>query len=124
MGPEQLSSPGLRATSSLHQVKKVFQCLRKYFNVSVFKNISMSKIFHFILLRCMVQVHSKVWLGYRNRIHIVDPKMMCVEATLDAHPRYREYFISSRKIFYELQGKYFTLKTISGRRVKFVRWPG
>jgi len=38
-------------------------------------------------IRCMVQVHSKVWLGYRNRIHIVDPKMMCVEATLDAHPR-------------------------------------
>jgi len=38
-------------------------------------------------IRCMVQVHSRVWLGYRNRIHIVDPKMMCVEATLDAHPR-------------------------------------
>jgi len=38
-------------------------------------------------IRCMVQVHTKVWLGYRNRIHIVDPKMMCVEATLDAHPR-------------------------------------
>ena len=38
-------------------------------------------------IRCMVQVHSKVWLGYRNRIHIVDPRLMCVEATLDAHPR-------------------------------------
>ena len=38
-------------------------------------------------IRCMVQVHSKVWLGYRNRIHIVDPKLMSVEATLDAHPR-------------------------------------
>ena len=35
----------------------------------------------------MVQVHSRVWLGYRNRIHILDPRLMCVEATLDAHPR-------------------------------------
>ena len=38
-------------------------------------------------IRTMVQVHSKVWLGYRNRIHILDPRLMCVEATLDAHPR-------------------------------------
>merc|ERR1711892_496913 len=38
-------------------------------------------------IRCMVQVHSKVWLGYRNRIHVVDPRLMCIEATLDAHPR-------------------------------------
>ena len=35
----------------------------------------------------MVQVHSKVWLGYRNRIHILDPRMMCVQTSLDAHPR-------------------------------------
>jgi len=38
-------------------------------------------------IRCMVQVHSKVWLGYRNRIHVVDPQLMCVEVSLDAHPR-------------------------------------
>jgi len=38
-------------------------------------------------IRCMVQVHSKVWLGYRNKIHIVDPQLMSVESTLDAHPR-------------------------------------
>ena len=38
-------------------------------------------------IRCMVQVHSKVWLGYRNKIHVVDPQLMCVEVTLDAHPR-------------------------------------
>ena len=38
-------------------------------------------------IRTMVQVHSRVWLGYRNRIHILDPRLMCVEATLDAHPR-------------------------------------
>jgi len=35
----------------------------------------------------MVQVHSKVWLGYRNRIHVIDPRLMSVEASFDAHPR-------------------------------------
>merc|ERR1719289_667673 len=29
----------------------------------------------------------KVWCGYRNRIHVVDPQLMSVEVTLDAHPR-------------------------------------
>jgi len=38
-------------------------------------------------IRCMVQVHSKVWLGYRNRINVIDPRLMCVEASFDAHPR-------------------------------------
>ena len=65
-------------------------------------------------IRCMVQVHSKVWLGYRNRIHIVDPKMMCVEATLDAHPRFDNPILN------------FTVKisSLPGKRVRFVRWPG
>jgi hypothetical protein len=35
----------------------------------------------------MVQVHSKVWLGYRNRVQVLDPRLMCVEASFDAHPR-------------------------------------
>jgi len=38
-------------------------------------------------IRCMVQVHSKVWLGYRNRVHVIDPRLMCVESSFDAHPR-------------------------------------
>ena len=65
-------------------------------------------------IRCMVQVHSKVWLGYRNRIHIVDPRMMCVEATLDAHPRFTNISWDSNT----------NLQNISERRVRFVRWPG
>ena len=28
-----------------------------------------------------------MWLGYRNRIHVVAPRLMCVEASFDAHPR-------------------------------------
>ena len=35
----------------------------------------------------MVQVHNKVWCGYKNKIFVVNPKMMTVEATFDAHPR-------------------------------------
>lgn len=35
----------------------------------------------------LVQVHSKVWLGYRNRVHVIDPRLMCVESSFDAHPR-------------------------------------
>ncbi|CAL4065508.1 unnamed protein product, partial [Meganyctiphanes norvegica] len=30
-------------------------------------------------IRCMHVVHSKVWCGYRNKIHVVDPKTMSVE---------------------------------------------
>ena len=29
-------------------------------------------------IRCMVQVHSKVWLGYRNRVHVIDPRLVPV----------------------------------------------
>ena len=39
------------------------------------------------LRRCMVQVHNKVWCGYRNKIYVINPKMMKVEDTFDAHPR-------------------------------------
>lgn len=38
-------------------------------------------------IRCMHVVHNKVWCGYRNKIHVVDPKIMNVEKSFDAHPR-------------------------------------
>ena len=38
-------------------------------------------------IRCMIQVQNNVWCGYRNRVFVIDPKMMCVEQTFDAHPR-------------------------------------
>jgi len=41
----------------------------------------------FRIYRCMVQVHNKVWCGYRNKIYVINPKMMTVETTFDAHPR-------------------------------------
>lgn len=38
-------------------------------------------------IRCMVAVHGRVWCGYRNKIHVLDPRTLKVEKTFDAHPR-------------------------------------
>ncbi|XP_076319129.1 C-Jun-amino-terminal kinase-interacting protein 4-like isoform X4 [Tachypleus tridentatus] len=38
-------------------------------------------------VRCMAVVFSKVWCGYRNRIHIVNPKSLKIVKSFDAHPR-------------------------------------
>ncbi|XP_056285306.1 C-Jun-amino-terminal kinase-interacting protein 4 isoform X3 [Pseudoliparis swirei] len=38
-------------------------------------------------VRCMTIVHDKVWCGYRNKIHVVQPKAMKIEKSFDAHPR-------------------------------------
>ncbi|XP_078684426.1 C-Jun-amino-terminal kinase-interacting protein 4-like isoform X16 [Branchiostoma floridae x Branchiostoma belcheri] len=38
-------------------------------------------------IRCMVVVYDKVWCGYRNKIHVVQPKTLKIEKTFDAHPR-------------------------------------
>ncbi|KAK3921239.1 C-Jun-amino-terminal kinase-interacting protein 3 [Frankliniella fusca] len=38
-------------------------------------------------IRCMVSVHGRVWCGYRNKIHVLDPRSLKVEKTFDAHPR-------------------------------------
>lgn len=38
-------------------------------------------------IRCMVTVHGRVWCGYRNKIHVLDPRSLKVEKTFDAHPR-------------------------------------
>uniref|UniRef100_A0A674B7L6 Mitogen-activated protein kinase 8 interacting protein 3 n=1 Tax=Salmo trutta TaxID=8032 RepID=A0A674B7L6_SALTR len=38
-------------------------------------------------IRCMVMVHDKVWCGYKNKIHVIQPKSMQIEKSFDAHPR-------------------------------------
>lgn len=32
-------------------------------------------------IRCMTVVHDKVWCGYRNKIYVVQPKAMKIEAS-------------------------------------------
>ncbi|CAH1394744.1 unnamed protein product [Nezara viridula] len=38
-------------------------------------------------IRCLIAVHNKVWCGYKNRIHVLDPASMAVQKSLDVHPR-------------------------------------
>ncbi|KAF6201697.1 hypothetical protein GE061_004092, partial [Apolygus lucorum] len=38
-------------------------------------------------IRCLIAVHNKVWCGYKNRIHVLDPASMLVQKSLDVHPR-------------------------------------
>nr|CAD7572232.1 unnamed protein product [Timema californicum] len=38
-------------------------------------------------IRCMVAVHSQVWCGYRNQIHVLHPRTLAIEKTFVAHPR-------------------------------------
>ncbi|XP_048515745.1 JNK-interacting protein 3 isoform X2 [Athalia rosae] len=39
-------------------------------------------------IRCMTAVTGRtVWCGYRNKIHVVDPILLNLECTVDAHPR-------------------------------------
>ena len=33
-------------------------------------------------IRCMTVVHDKVWCGYRNKIHVVQPQAMKIEVQL------------------------------------------
>ncbi|XP_067317422.1 C-Jun-amino-terminal kinase-interacting protein 3 isoform X8 [Anolis sagrei] len=38
-------------------------------------------------IRCMAVVYDRVWCGYKNKIHVIQPKTMQIEASFDAHPR-------------------------------------
>ncbi|XP_037544444.1 C-Jun-amino-terminal kinase-interacting protein 3 [Nematolebias whitei] len=38
-------------------------------------------------IRCMAVVHDKVWCGYKNKVHVIQPKSMQIEKSFDAHPR-------------------------------------
>lgn len=34
-------------------------------------------------IRCMAVVHDKVWCGYKNKIHVIQPKSMQIEVSLN-----------------------------------------
>ncbi|XP_031347339.1 JNK-interacting protein 3 isoform X2 [Photinus pyralis] len=38
-------------------------------------------------IRCLSVVGDKVWCGYRNKVHVLDPRDLKVVHTLEAHPR-------------------------------------
>lgn len=38
-------------------------------------------------VRCLSVVGDKVWCGYRNKIHVLDPTNLSIVHSLEAHPR-------------------------------------
>ncbi|XP_045397066.1 C-Jun-amino-terminal kinase-interacting protein 3 isoform X6 [Lemur catta] len=38
-------------------------------------------------IRCMAVVFDRVWCGYKNKVHVIQPKTMQIEKSFDAHPR-------------------------------------
>lgn len=36
-------------------------------------------------IRCMAVVHDKVWCGYKNKIHVIQPKSMQIEVMKCCH---------------------------------------
>ncbi|XP_045849247.1 C-Jun-amino-terminal kinase-interacting protein 3 isoform X15 [Meles meles] len=38
-------------------------------------------------IRCMAVVWDRVWCGYKNKVHVIQPKTMQIEKSFDAHPR-------------------------------------
>ncbi|KAJ8245808.1 hypothetical protein GJAV_G00260530 [Gymnothorax javanicus] len=38
-------------------------------------------------IRCMAVVHDRVWCGYKNKVHVIQPRTMQIEKSFDAHPR-------------------------------------
>jgi len=37
-------------------------------------------------IRCMAVVHDRVWCGYKNKVHVIQPKTMQIEASAAGLP--------------------------------------
>jgi len=40
-----------------------------------------------VAVRCLTRVHSNVWAAFRNKIAVIDPETLRVQACFEAHPR-------------------------------------
>lgn len=41
-------------------------------------------------IRCMAVVYDRVWCGYKNKVHVIQPKTMQIEASADQQCESRE----------------------------------
>jgi len=48
-----------------------------------------------VSIRCMVAVHSRVWCGYRNQIHVLDPKTLQVQVSREHDPKEKYFSLRS-----------------------------
>lgn len=46
-----------------------------------------SKPFNIIPVRCLSAVGCTVWCGYRNKVHVIEPRSRLLLHSLEAHPR-------------------------------------
>lgn len=50
-------------------------------------------------VRCLAAVHTRVWCGYKNKIHVLDPKSLKVlVSNFLVHSILRVYFMAHQKL--------------------------
>lgn len=83
-------------------------------------------------IRCMAVVHDKVWCGYKNKIHVIQPKSMQIEVT-DESTQFHclhspswclsDFFIKVIFLLFLCHGR-SPLTLILAGRVRCGSWPG
>lgn len=68
--------PGLRGSAG---VNRDLSCTDGQWDLSNYHLLDLGRPHHSI--RCMTVVHDKVWCGYRNKVYVVQPKAMRIEAS-------------------------------------------
>lgn len=61
----------------------VFPCADGQWDLTNYHLLDLGRPHHSI--RCMTVVHDKVWCGYRNKIYVIQPKAMKIEARKTCH---------------------------------------
>lgn len=44
-------------------------------------------------IRCMAVVHDKVWCGYKNKVHVIQPKSMQIEVSYEPLSHHHKQFV-------------------------------
>lgn len=64
-------------------------------------------------IRCMAVVHDKVWCGYKNKIHVIQPKSMQIEVSSNL-----TYSLTNKKKFlFNSKGLPYSKSQICGKKV-------
>lgn len=61
----------------------MFPCVDGQWDLTNYHLLDLGRPHHSI--RCMTAVHDKVWCGYRNKIYVIQPKAMKIEARQTCH---------------------------------------
>lgn len=53
-------------------------------------------------VRCLCVVADKVWCGYRNTVHVINPSSLKVMHSLEAHPRQESQVRVAKNLFSDI----------------------